>query len=164
MAKSFNNPEFSDVTIICGVDMSAPPSSSVVAAASSDEKPPLGAAAMAMASPTCNVAPIASGSSSSSSSSLSCAPSTSAAAAALVNTLPAAAPSHIRRFACHKAILAARSDVFAAMFAHKVTTESKTNEVVIRDTDPDIMEQLLHFVYTDKVLTSHLGPIANTRT
>ena len=58
---------------------------------------------------------------------------------------------NIRRFACHKAVLAARSDVFAAMFSHKATTESTTNEVHIRDTEPDILEQLLNFVYTDKV-------------
>ena len=53
---------------------------------------------------------------------------------------------------CHKAVLAARSDVFAAMFSHKATTESTTNEVHIRDTEPDILEQLLNFVYTDKVM------------
>ena len=83
-----------------------------------------------------------------------------AVAAAAVSSPPSAAvpqqqplPNpNVRRFACHKAVLAARSDVFAAMFSHKATTESTTNEVHIRDTEPDILEQLLNFVYTDKVL------------
>ena len=34
-----------------------------------------------------------------------------------------------RNFGCHKVILSKRSDVFAAMFSHSDTEESKTNKV-----------------------------------
>ena len=34
-----------------------------------------------------------------------------------------------RHFGCHKYILSKRSDVFAAMFSHSDTEESKTNKV-----------------------------------
>ena len=134
MSKAFNNLEYSDVTIICGDETEEVPN---IAAAAP--------AAAVMASPPVAV------------------PSTSAAAgaalAASAERPPAvAAPPpnpNIRRFSCHKAVLAARSDVFAAMFSHKATTESTTNEVHIRDTEPDILEQLLNFVYTDKVRFCH---------
>lgn len=56
-----------------------------------------------------------------------------------------------KSFPCHKVILAARSDVFAAMFSHKGTTEAQTSKVEIEDTDPDTLEQLLRFIYTDQV-------------
>ncbi len=55
-----------------------------------------------------------------------------------------------RTFSCHKNVLASRSDVFSAMFSHKDTTESQRNEVTISDTDPDVLEQLLQFIYTDR--------------
>lgn len=56
-----------------------------------------------------------------------------------------------RKFECHKVILARRSEVFAAMFSHKDTTENTTNEVVIQDMEPDVLEQLLKFIYSDRV-------------
>ena len=56
-----------------------------------------------------------------------------------------------KKFHCHKAVLAARSDVFAAMFSHRATKESESGEVVISDLEPDVLEQLLHFVYSDNV-------------
>lgn len=54
-----------------------------------------------------------------------------------------------RRLPAHKFILSARSDVFAAMFSHKRTTECQRNEVIITDTEPDILEAMLRFIYTD---------------
>ena len=48
-----------------------------------------------------------------------------------------------RQFPAHKFILAARSDVFAAMFRHSNTKEAATNEVMIKDTDPDTLERFL---------------------
>ena len=48
-----------------------------------------------------------------------------------------------KRFPVHKAILAARSDVFATMFNHNDTEEANTNEVQIVDTDPSTLERLL---------------------
>ena len=53
-----------------------------------------------------------------------------------------------RTFPCHKMVLSARSEVFAAMFNHN-TTESRKNEVEIADIEPDVLEQMLHFLYTD---------------
>ena len=48
-----------------------------------------------------------------------------------------------KRFPAHKTILAARSDVFAAMLTHPNTEEVKSNEVKIEDTDPGTLERLL---------------------
>lgn len=56
-----------------------------------------------------------------------------------------------RSFACHKVILSARSDVFSAMFSHSDTVEVRTNVVEIADVEPDALEQMLRFIYTDKV-------------
>eukprot|EP00095_Tigriopus_kingsejongensis_P006020 snap_masked-scaffold671_size114370-processed-gene-0.10 protein:Tk06020 transcript:snap_masked-scaffold671_size114370-processed-gene-0.10-mRNA-1 annotation:"protein roadkill isoform x4" len=56
-----------------------------------------------------------------------------------------------RKFDCHKVILSSRSEVFEAMFSHKETTENTNNEVVITDIEPDVLEQLLRFIYSDKV-------------
>ena len=50
------------------------------------------------------------------------------------------------RFSAHKAILAARSPVFAAMFRHSDTEEAATNEVRINDTDSSTLERFLWYV------------------
>ena len=55
-----------------------------------------------------------------------------------------------KTFPCHKVILAARSDVFEAMFSHKDTKEDATNEVEIVDLDSETLGHMLQFVYTDK--------------
>ena len=47
------------------------------------------------------------------------------------------------RFPAHKLILAARSDVFAAMFQHAETEEARANEVRIEDTNPDTLSRFL---------------------
>uniref|UniRef100_A0A1B0C1Z3 BTB domain-containing protein n=1 Tax=Glossina palpalis gambiensis TaxID=67801 RepID=A0A1B0C1Z3_9MUSC len=47
----------------------------------------------------------------------------------------------------HKSILAARSDVFAAMFEHEME-ENKLNRVVIKDIDHNVLKDMLKFVYT----------------
>ncbi|KIH51574.1 BTB/POZ domain protein [Ancylostoma duodenale] len=47
----------------------------------------------------------------------------------------------------HKAILAARSRVFHAMFEHNMT-ESERNEVAIDDVEPDVLREMLCFMYT----------------
>ena len=48
-----------------------------------------------------------------------------------------------KKFPAHKAVLAARSDVFAAMFQHKGTKESETNQVLIEDTDPKTLKRFI---------------------
>lgn len=50
----------------------------------------------------------------------------------------------------HRAILMARSDVFMAMFDHEMR-ESKSNEVDLDDVEPDVLEAMVHFMYTDQV-------------
>ena len=59
-----------------------------------------------------------------------------------------------RRFDAHKFILSSRSDVFKAMFSHEGTTESTSNEVVIKDLEPEVLEHLLKFIYSDKAESS----------
>ncbi|KAL9888051.1 protein roadkill-like isoform 1-T1 [Glossina fuscipes fuscipes] len=49
----------------------------------------------------------------------------------------------------HKNILAARSDVFAAMFEHNME-ESKLNRVLIEDIDYNVLNEMLKFVYTGR--------------
>jgi len=56
-----------------------------------------------------------------------------------------------KRFPCHKFMLSARSDVFKAMFSHENTKEGQTNEVEIKDTEPETLEQLLKYIYSDKL-------------
>ncbi len=53
-------------------------------------------------------------------------------------------------FQCHKLVLAARSDVFRAMFSNKDTIEAINNTVNIEDSTPDSVRQMLKFLYTDK--------------
>lgn len=50
----------------------------------------------------------------------------------------------------HKAILAARSPVFAAMFQHDLE-ENKQGFVSITDLDIDVLREMLRFIYTGKV-------------
>ena len=54
-----------------------------------------------------------------------------------------------RQFHVHKAVLAARSAVFNAMFEHEMR-ERSSNRVEVPDVDPDVMVELLRYVYTGK--------------
>uniref|UniRef100_A0A8C4WNP5 Speckle-type POZ protein n=1 Tax=Eptatretus burgeri TaxID=7764 RepID=A0A8C4WNP5_EPTBU len=56
---------------------------------------------------------------------------------------------HVRGqcFHAHKAILAARSPVFSAMFEHEME-ESKLNRVEISDVAADVFREMMHFIYT----------------
>uniref|UniRef100_A0A8D8J1I3 Protein roadkill n=1 Tax=Culex pipiens TaxID=7175 RepID=A0A8D8J1I3_CULPI len=55
-----------------------------------------------------------------------------------------------RKILAHKNILAARSSVFAAMFEHKMQ-EKITNVVSIGDIKLVVLEEMLRYIYTDKV-------------
>ncbi|KAL3222422.1 hypothetical protein MRX96_004887 [Rhipicephalus microplus] len=57
----------------------------------------------------------------------------------------------------HKAILAARSPVFKAMFEHEMK-EKKQNRVEISDMDHEVLREMLRFIYTDQ--TPHLDKMA----
>lgn len=61
-------------------------------------------------------------------------------------------------FYVHKAILAARSVVFNAMFEHEME-ERKQNRVEITDVEHNVMTEMLRFVYTGKV--SNLDKMAD---
>ncbi|XP_014207969.1 speckle-type POZ protein isoform X2 [Copidosoma floridanum] len=56
-----------------------------------------------------------------------------------------------RQFKAHKCILSARSEVFAAMFRHN-TNEKNENIVKITDIRPEVMEEVLRFIYFGEVL------------
>ena len=53
------------------------------------------------------------------------------------------------KIAAHKAVLAARSPVFAAMFQNEMQ-ENSSNEVVVTDMEPDALKQMLQFIYTGR--------------
>jgi hypothetical protein len=55
------------------------------------------------------------------------------------------------KFKCHKAILAARSDVFAAMFEWSGSTEDQTGEVKIEDIDAKTMKSFIMYMYENRV-------------
>ncbi|TMS32804.1 hypothetical protein L596_000605 [Steinernema carpocapsae] len=50
----------------------------------------------------------------------------------------------------HRAILAARSPVFAAMFAHSDTKEAKEGVLVIEDLDYEVVKDMLMFIYSGR--------------
>jgi speckle-type POZ protein len=54
-----------------------------------------------------------------------------------------------REFLCHKAILTSRSQVLAAMFEHDMK-ERMNNRVEVKDMDPEVMAEMLRFLYTGK--------------
>ncbi|XP_059564156.1 speckle-type POZ protein-like [Myotis daubentonii] len=54
-----------------------------------------------------------------------------------------------QEFQAHKAIVAARSPVFRAMFAHAME-ESKNNRVEIIDMEPGVFKEMMCFIYTGK--------------
>lgn len=52
-------------------------------------------------------------------------------------------------FNAHKSILAARSEVFSAMFEHEME-EKKQNRVEIVDMDESVLSEMLKFIYTGR--------------
>ena len=56
-----------------------------------------------------------------------------------------------QRFPVHKSMLAARSPVFAAMFGHHEMEESKQGEATIKDLEPEVLKEMLKYIYTGKV-------------
>ena len=57
----------------------------------------------------------------------------------------------IINFKVHKCVLAAHSDVFRAMFAHKETVENVQSCLKITDFDADIVGQMLKYLYTGEL-------------
>ncbi|CAK9303764.1 unnamed protein product [Gordionus sp. m RMFG-2023] len=54
-----------------------------------------------------------------------------------------------KEFKSHKAILAARSPVFAAMFEHEME-ERKLNRVEITDLEEEVLREMLRYIYTGR--------------
>ena len=50
-------------------------------------------------------------------------------------------------FNCHELILSARSDVFRAMFQNDMT-ENRSKKVDIQNVDPEVVSEMLNFIYT----------------
>lgn len=55
-----------------------------------------------------------------------------------------------KEFLAHKCILSTRSRVFSAMFTHEMT-EQIANTVNIPDIEPEVMQEVLRFIYVGKV-------------
>ena len=55
-----------------------------------------------------------------------------------------------RKFPVHRAILAAKSPVFRAMFTSDMK-ESVAEEILIDDMEPDVMKEVLKCVYSDQI-------------
>lgn len=55
------------------------------------------------------------------------------------------------KFHAHKIILAARSHVFAVMFSHNTRGNKKENVVNITDVKPEVLKELLRYMYTENV-------------
>ena len=56
-----------------------------------------------------------------------------------------------KEFPVHKAILSARSPVFAAMFEHEDTKEANEGKVEITDILDDVFQELLNYTYTSRI-------------
>ncbi|XP_035307525.1 speckle-type POZ protein-like [Cricetulus griseus] len=59
-----------------------------------------------------------------------------------------------QEFQAHKAILAARSPVFRAMFEHDME-EKRKNRVEIQDLEPQVFKAMMDFIYTGKAPDLH---------
>ena len=62
-------------------------------------------------------------------------------------------------FPAHKSILSVRSEVFAAMLQHPMKEQS-TNQIEIEDIEPDVLQELLRFIYTGRVQVDKLETMA----
>ncbi|XP_028617696.1 TD and POZ domain-containing protein 4-like [Grammomys surdaster] len=65
-----------------------------------------------------------------------------------------------QEFRAHKAILAARSPVFRAMFEHEMEKSLK-NHVEIHDLDPQVFREMMGFIYTGKAPHLHSYSLAS---
>jgi speckle-type POZ protein len=64
-----------------------------------------------------------------------------------------------REFPAHKSILAARSEVFTAMFEHPMREQS-TNQIEIEDIEPEVFQEFLRFIYTGRISTATMESMA----
>uniref|UniRef100_A0A914GWL8 BTB domain-containing protein n=1 Tax=Globodera rostochiensis TaxID=31243 RepID=A0A914GWL8_GLORO len=69
--------------------------------------------------------------------------------------------NEVREIPVHKAILAARSPVFAAMLQHVDTSESKTGVLEIKDVECGVVKEMLNFIYSGKSSSPEINEIAS---
>ena len=62
-------------------------------------------------------------------------------------------------FDVHKSVLIARSEVFQAMLTNPTSKESISNQLVITDIKPKIVEKLLEFIYKDSCTDIYLDSL-----
>ncbi|XP_063780422.1 kelch-like protein 40 [Pseudophryne corroboree] len=55
-----------------------------------------------------------------------------------------------KEFPCHRLVLAACSPYFRSMFLSDLE-ESKKKEIDLDDVDPDVLEKILHYIYTSEI-------------
>lgn len=69
-----------------------------------------------------------------------------------------------KEFPAHRVVISSKSDVFATMF-NSPMKESKEGRLIIEDAEPDVVEQMLNFIYTGEAdfnkLASELFLIAD---
>ena len=65
----------------------------------------------------------------------------------------------VREFSAHKNILAARSEVFAAMF-QRPKKKTLTNRITIQDVEPEVFQELLRFIYTGQLCIEKMESLA----
>ena len=58
-------------------------------------------------------------------------------------------------FECHKLVLSCQSEVFETMFKSEMV-ESKSGEVPIDGVKADVLQNLIYFMYHDKVLNEEV--------
>ena len=63
-------------------------------------------------------------------------------------------------FPCHKLVLAARSPVFRAMLQADMK-EKQTKKIVIEDSKPEIVSEMLNFIYTGDITNEKLHEMAS---
>ncbi len=71
-----------------------------------------------------------------------------------------------KRFPSHKVMLGSRSKVLATMFSHEGMLENQTKEITMDDTLPDVVREMLHYLYTDRITVSkptHTAQIVELR-
>ena len=61
-----------------------------------------------------------------------------------------------KSFDCHKAILAARSPVFLAMFQANMK-ENETNTVIIDEVQAEVISEMLSFIYTGNISSQDIS-------
>ena len=61
-----------------------------------------------------------------------------------------------KSFKCHRNVLSARSPVFKAMLKSEMR-ENSSNKLTINDVEPEVISEMLHFIYTGSVINGFIS-------